>query len=108
MYQLILESFLGFKREGDTLRFEPCVPLAWESFTIHYRFQDTVYSIQVLLELNDITTVSLDGNQLKKNVLPLINDKGNHTVIFSVGTKRNENVEMGSSKTVENFPNNTP
>lgn len=106
MYQLILESFLGLKREGDTLIFEPCIPLAWESFSLQYRFHETVYSIQVLQELNEITTVSLDGKQLKKNVLPLTNDKESHQVIFSVGTKSSENVEIDISKTVEKFPNN--
>ncbi len=48
MYRLILESLLGLRREGDRLRFTPCLPGDWEAFSVHYRYGETVYHINVL------------------------------------------------------------
>ena len=47
MYRLIVESLLGLRLEVDRLRFEPCLPAHWPSFTIHYRYRDTPYHIVV-------------------------------------------------------------
>ncbi|RYD91054.1 MAG: hypothetical protein EOP54_23060, partial [Sphingobacteriales bacterium] len=38
MYQLILEWFIGMKRKGDQLGFNPCIPAAWPSVKIKYRY----------------------------------------------------------------------
>ncbi|MEO6719555.1 MAG: glucoamylase family protein [Ferruginibacter sp.] len=48
MYQLLIESFLGIQKEGDTLHFNPCIPAEWNSVQIKYRFKETVYNIQLL------------------------------------------------------------
>ncbi|MFO1032988.1 MAG: hypothetical protein U1E15_02470 [Hyphomicrobiales bacterium] len=34
-----LEAILGFRREGSLLRLRPCVPAAWPSFEVSYRFE---------------------------------------------------------------------
>ena len=47
MYRLIVESLLGITRVGDRLRIEPCLPVEWKAFAVHYRFGDTVYAIEV-------------------------------------------------------------
>ncbi len=78
MYQLILESFLGLKREGDRLYVEPCVPSDWKSFTVTYRFRETVY--QIVLERGIKTQYSVDGVVQKENSIALVNDKKNHAV----------------------------
>ncbi len=51
MYQLILESLLGVHREGDRLRFAPCLPRTWPSCEIRYRFADTWYHILLRQDL---------------------------------------------------------
>src|SRR5438132_6053984 len=48
MYRLIVESLLGLKREGHQLRFEPCLPAAWNLITIDYRYQETTYQITIV------------------------------------------------------------
>jgi cellobiose phosphorylase len=45
MYQLLIRYFLGLRREGNRLRFSPCVPDAWDSFSITYKFERTTYKI---------------------------------------------------------------
>jgi cellobiose phosphorylase len=47
MYRLIVESLLGLKLEGNTLRFTPCLPGDWQEFTMRYRYRETLYRIRV-------------------------------------------------------------
>ncbi len=82
MYQLIIESFLGLKREGNILRIEPCVPDDWKSFAVRYCFEDTFYHINISRNANESkqTIVSVDGNVQSENIIPLVNDKAEHSV----------------------------
>jgi cyclic beta-1,2-glucan synthetase len=50
MYRLIVESLLGLRREVDKLFFKPCLPEEWKGFTLHYRYRETVYHIEVLTQ----------------------------------------------------------
>ena len=47
MYRLILESLLGLRRESNKLTITPYIPREWKSFKIHYRYQETMYHINV-------------------------------------------------------------
>ncbi len=47
MYQLITESFLGIKREGNSLVIEPKIPKDWTSFRVQYRLNENIYKIEV-------------------------------------------------------------
>ncbi len=84
MYQLILESFLGLKREGNTLRFEPCIPNAWKSFKLSYRFHDTNYHILLNQELTDgSSSVRVDGIGQADGTFSLIDDRREHSVTIT-------------------------
>ena len=50
MYQLVLESFVGLKKENDMLYFKPCVPDEWPNIKIDYNYEDTIYHIEIILE----------------------------------------------------------
>ena len=85
MYQLILESFLGLQQEGGHLKFVPCIPKEWKSFTVKYQFQETLYAIlikQVAKDENRETIV--DGIVQPNNVLQLMNDKLEHHVVIKI------------------------
>jgi len=97
MYQLILESFLGLKREGDWLGFEPCIPEDWKSFKINYRFKETNYHITLhQTSQADEVEISVDGNKQTEKLLKLVNDQTDHevTVQYPVAAKL-EVVEEG-------------
>src|SRR5699024_3480320 len=47
MYRLAIEWLLGFKKDGNILKIEPCIPDEWREFTLHYRHGSTLYSIRV-------------------------------------------------------------
>ncbi len=81
MYQLILETFVGLTRRGDTLSFRPAVPREWSSFAIHYRYHDTVY--EITLTRSSEETIVVDGNSQPGPVIQLINDGSPHAVQIS-------------------------
>jgi cellobiose phosphorylase len=90
MYRLILESLLGLRLEVDTLRFEPCLPAHWPSFTIRYRYRETDYRI-VVTQLPRIAgrppeamTVVVDGREQPDATVPLVDDRQAHTVEITV------------------------
>ena len=81
MYQLILESFIGLKRKGNTLTFKPCLPSDWKTLSIRYKFMDTLYNIK--LEKDSSTaagTIIENGNRINETKLLLVNDLTNHEV----------------------------
>ncbi|MHC1712334.1 MAG: glucoamylase family protein [Solidesulfovibrio sp.] len=47
MYRLTVETLLGLSLDVDHLRIAPCIPEHWPSYTIHYRYRETVYHILV-------------------------------------------------------------
>jgi cellobiose phosphorylase len=92
MYRLIIESFLGLRKEGSKLKFSPSIPQDWESFKIDYRFNISVYHIVVTQRSGeDEMTVTVDGiNQVDKTI-SLVNDGIEHhvqIVIFKNFIKR--------------------
>jgi cellobiose phosphorylase len=86
MYQLIIHSFLGLKRMGDDLWFEPCVPGEWASFKLQYRFKDTIYNIEVFHADTEERIAIVDGVEQPKGIIKLIDDNSAHTVIAKCPT----------------------
>lgn len=82
MYQLILEWFIGLKRRGSALTFEPCLPPDWKSVKINYRFNDSIYLIELLQtkETGDGMRIVVDGKQEPGNLLHLSDDGETHEV----------------------------
>ena len=80
MYQLVIEYFLGLKRKGNILRFEPCIPEEWGEVEIQYRFADTYYQIRLVRAPGNRleTRLTLDGLEQAEPVIYLINDRETH------------------------------
>jgi cellobiose phosphorylase len=83
MYQLIIESILGLKREGNILRFEPCIPFEWKSFWINYRFGRTQYQIQFRNINGEFSSLTLDNIDQPENAVVLQDDGQQHQIIVS-------------------------
>ena len=84
MQRVGLESILGFKKIGDTLSIEPCIPRKWATYSIVYKYKDTTYEIQILNPngvSKGVNFVLLDGKVLKEKIIQLENDLLTHTVI---------------------------
>ena len=91
MYTLILESLLGLRREGEKLRFAPCLPGDWETFKVHYRYRETVYHVSVLQVHpgNGEMSVTVDGVEQFDKAIPLVDDRREHTVEVRISGARN-------------------
>ncbi len=82
MYRLILETLLGFAREGDTLQLAPRLPQAWGGFTLHYRYFETIYHITIdHMEKGGVPAVTVDGVAQEKGIIRLVNDLVEHQVL---------------------------
>jgi cyclic beta-1,2-glucan synthetase len=86
MYRLIIESFLGLRLEEDRLHCTPCIPADWDGFTVHYRFQETVYHIEVRQTHEGAGTacVTVDGVEQRDGTIPLVNDRREHAVVVQL------------------------
>jgi cyclic beta-1,2-glucan synthetase len=90
LYRLGIEAILGLNRTGDELRIAPCIPPHWESYEMTLRHGTAVYRIQVNNPTGvcrGVTQVTLDGEQLPDESIPLCDDGAEHTVTVRLGTE---------------------
>jgi len=87
MYRLITESLLGLQLEGNTLRFVPRPPRNWDSYRIHYRFQDTTYHVTIrnIGTGASIRLFRLDGVEQASHCIQLLDDHVSHEVDIELG-----------------------
>jgi len=88
MYRLGMEAILGLRREGQTLRLDPCVPKDWSGYQVTYRYRGTTFEIEV--ENPDgvnrgVAAVTLDGKELSDGRIPLLQDGERHAVRVVMG-----------------------
>jgi cellobiose phosphorylase len=88
MYRLIVESLLGLRLEVDRLRFAPCLPAEWKGFTVHYRYRETVYHINVRQTPvgSDETSITVDGVGRYDDGIRLVDDRQEHSVEVRIPT----------------------
>ncbi len=87
MYRLITESFLGLKQEGNKLKVVPCIPDDWQSFTVHYRYKNSIYHIVVTQTKGTGEMVMVvDGLSKEDLLIPLTDDGSEHNVQITIFT----------------------
>ena len=95
MYRSIIESQLGLRRQGDTLHFTPCLSPDWPSCTLHYRFQETSYQIEMdTIKTGGgagLITIVEDGILQQDAFVRLRNDRRVHVVHVSIPCKPFQN-----------------
>ncbi len=102
LYRLMLESLLGLNRRGDTLSFTPCIPEAWPSYSMSYRFGETIYHISLVQTLFDDPqtlaniTITLDDLTQNNALVTLIDDRQEHRIEVNIHRRRNglENISQ--------------
>lgn len=83
-----LESILGFYKNGESLKIDPCIPQKWSAYSLAYTYQQTRYEIAVKNPeglCRGVSQVTLDGEILKDNSIRLINDQRVHSVEVLMG-----------------------
>jgi cellobiose phosphorylase len=87
MYRLLIETLLGVNLAGDQLRLIPRLPKSWATYKIHYRYRQTVYHITItrlVADSSDANQLSLDGQELAGETIPLMDDRREHAVELKV------------------------
>ena len=87
MYLLLIEPLLGVNLAGDQLRLTPRLPKSWTTCKIHYRYRQTVYHITISRLAADsagANQLSLDGQELAVETVPLVDDRREHFVELKV------------------------
>jgi cyclic beta-1,2-glucan synthetase len=89
MYRLIIESLLGLQLEVDRLRIVPCVPKAWTTFRLHYRYRSTTYHIDVHNPAGGagrsiVRSITHDGVLLSDDFVTLVDDQVDHHVEIEI------------------------
>ncbi|WP_347332323.1 GH36-type glycosyl hydrolase domain-containing protein [Marinimicrobium locisalis] len=93
MYRLTTETLLGLQLEVDHLRIAPCIPGAWDSYKIHYRFRETVYHINIQRvgePSGEVSRLTVDGTECSGARIPLIDDRQEHFVEVELGAHSSE------------------
>jgi cyclic beta-1,2-glucan synthetase len=90
MHRVGLERILGFRLRGAALHLDPCVPRAWPSFQILYRYRSASYDIQVENPngvSRGVVHLELDGQVLQEGMptIPLADDGTTHRVRVVLG-----------------------
>jgi len=84
MYQFIIHSLLGMELENDQLRFRPCLPPAWPSVSVTYRFGKSTYRITILQSDNGCSPASkMRPMDTQGKAIKLIDDGMEHEVELS-------------------------
>jgi cellobiose phosphorylase len=90
LYRLILESLLGVRREGQTLRIVPCLPPGWKPYRIHYQYRETTWHLTVSpgeapeIEGEHEVRVMVDGVERPDGVIPLVDDRRDHEALVRI------------------------
>jgi len=90
LYRAGLEAILGFRKRGDALGIDPCIPKAWPGFELDYRHRGrTRYTIRVENPhgvCRGVATLELDGQPLPASEpVALLDDGGDHLVRVVLG-----------------------
>ncbi|MFZ1411178.1 MAG: glucoamylase family protein [Micropruina sp.] len=90
MYRAGLEAILGIKREGATLRIEPCLPPEWDEADVSYRFGDSTYEITIAADCPNprrVARVLVDGVAVAAAQVDLHDDGAVHQVRVELETQ---------------------
>ncbi|MDD4282180.1 MAG: glucoamylase family protein [Bacilli bacterium] len=89
-YKVALVDILGFSLRGNKLYIKPNVSKSWDKYSITYKYKETIYEIEVLLN-NPNDEIILDNEVIKTDFIELEDDKKIHKVVVKVGEK-NDNI----------------
>jgi len=86
-YKSGIEYILGFRKEGNSIIMDPCIPKKWKGFTIDYSYGSSNYKIEVKnpqAVSRGVRKIVIDGKKIN-NSIPLIDDGKKHKVEVVMG-----------------------
>ncbi len=76
------------KPDWHGLRIDPCIPHGWEGYQVSRRFRSAVYEIDIQNPnhvCKGVKAVTVDGQAIEGNVLPVFADGKVHQVVVTLG-----------------------
>jgi cyclic beta-1,2-glucan synthetase len=84
LYRLGIEGILGLYPVPGGIRLQPCIPRRWPGYQVDRRVGSSRYRIQVDNPgrgSSSLESLTLDGVALPGDVIPLVDDARDHTVV---------------------------
>jgi cellobiose phosphorylase len=82
-YQAATQYILGIRPAYRGLLIDPCIPVAWNGFKARRYFRGAWYNIEVQNPRHvskGISQITVDGNELHGNILPIFSDHETHFI----------------------------
>jgi cellobiose phosphorylase len=95
-YQAGIKHILGVAPGYAGLELNPCIPKAWDGFSVRRRFRGADYLITVTNPEHvskGVLSVVVDGSPMIGNVVPIFDDGRKHTVEVVLGRAQESEVE---------------
>ena len=87
-YFAATQYILGIQPQYNALKIDPCIPNIWKGFTVERIFRKKRFIIKVenpnSME-KGVKEISLNGETIKGNIIPLNNLKQNNEVLVLMG-----------------------
>lgn len=83
MLRNTIDYLMGVRPSYDGLLIDPCLPPEWESCRMIRRFRGAIFDItfeRTSCAGNTVKSLSMDGKVIEGNIIPVMNDEGNHIV----------------------------
>ena len=84
LYNVGCENILGFVKEGNSIKINPCIPTFWKKYSIEYTYKHTIYKIEVQnpssLSTGKIRFI-INQKVSKEDCITLIDDGKIHNII---------------------------
>jgi cellobiose phosphorylase len=87
-FYTISQFILGIQPDYDGIKVDPCIPSAWKGFEVTRKFRGATYLIKVENPngvCKGVKKVTVDGNVIEGNILPILEAGTTHLVTVELG-----------------------
>ncbi len=94
LYKIGVEYIAGFRKKGNMLYIEPCIPRNWDRFEIDYNFENSSYHIEIKNPdgvSTGVVYMAVDNKPCTDGYIKLEDDGAKHSVEVVMGRAKNKN-----------------
>lgn len=87
-YRAGTQYILGIRPDFNGLRIDPCIPAAWDGFSVTRKFRGATYQIAVKNPnhvCKGVAKLLVDGKMMDGNLIPVFSDGSTHTIEVILG-----------------------
>ncbi|KAA3616899.1 MAG: glycosyl transferase [Calditrichaeota bacterium] len=87
-FVVLSQYILGIRPDFDGLVIDPCIPKAWNEFTVEKQYRNALYKIHITNPDNiskGVSSICVDGKRIEGNMLPDFQDNKTHIIEVIMG-----------------------